>query len=568
MLSIEFRQVLKDSIIILLILAGLSMGIIGTDKDAYLGPVFEIFLLLYSAYAGWSMFARERNDGAMEYLLSLPVSRLRMVFVKLIPRALGAVVMLGIYVLLHNRLELPTLVPPIDFAMFYATFFLVGMSLSICIKTFISAVFITTVLSGGLTFINWLLSPGNSQTSICFQANAPLVLFPVLFLVMIRYYDVRPALAFNLKFVGVAFALAVVIAGGFYFIGGEKWYNYYMTDSGDIFRSSHSAVQILRRNGEQQYLDVPAGCHLPVEEEGAVLYLEQHKAGFGYCLPEALIKLNLDNLQSKIMYRIEDGWGVVFQSKAKNGILKNGKLYIMLRNRGLKQYKIVEIDTQRPDKPTGGINNPGSESPVLQHSTKSVEIPISGDLHQKRPETLVHVSQEPLRFIISTEDKLFRLDEKGIAKELTDKKFMAVWNDRLLVFNNIGMTLYRLKDGRLEPLLEKENIKMMPRRWGPVSSRKIIVQESGKYYIFNMEDMAFQEISIPNDRPYYYLERGEGFYIVWVRQDEISVGEIRDGKLVMKKKWNCSIKGFRIIQVFYSGISVNNSEVHEKYWFE
>ena len=78
MVLIELKKVLKDGIIIVIILMLLILALLLTDKDVYLAPALEIFLVLYASFTGWSMFERERQEGAMEYLLSLPVSRIKL----------------------------------------------------------------------------------------------------------------------------------------------------------------------------------------------------------------------------------------------------------------------------------------------------------------------------------------------------------------------------------------------------------------------------------------------------------------------------------------------------------
>jgi hypothetical protein len=159
-----------------------------------------------------------------------------------------------------------------------------------------------------------------------------------------------------------------------------------------------------------------------------------------------------------------------------------------------------------------------------------------------------------------------------------DKLFYAerlmVWKNRVLVFNETGMTLFEISgEGELNPIFQKKGrMRKLRRRLGSIFSRKALVRdhEQGKYFIFCLEGLTLEEIPLPYS-PYFYLERGSRFYIVWAREDEISVGEIKDGELVMKKEWVISIKptnGLRIIRVFSSGVTIQNRKEVETYLFE
>ncbi len=75
MLATETKRIFKDGAIIFMVLAAIFTGIAASDQDVYLAPALEIFLLLYASFTGWSMFERERQENAGEYMLSLPLSR-------------------------------------------------------------------------------------------------------------------------------------------------------------------------------------------------------------------------------------------------------------------------------------------------------------------------------------------------------------------------------------------------------------------------------------------------------------------------------------------------------------
>jgi len=139
MLATETKRIFKDGMILFVVLAAIFAGIIFTDRDAYLAPALEIFLLLYASFTGWSLFERERQENAGEYMLSLPLSRSRLLLLKFLPRLLSVSLVLLIYLRLHQTWQLPSFLNPFDFSILYAGFFLLSIAFSISFKNFITA---------------------------------------------------------------------------------------------------------------------------------------------------------------------------------------------------------------------------------------------------------------------------------------------------------------------------------------------------------------------------------------------------------------------------------------------
>jgi len=551
MIGIEFKRVIKESIIIVLVLVGLLVAILTTEQDVYLAPVFEIFLLLYASFTGWSVFDKERNEGAMEYLLSLPVSRVRLLLIKLLPRLVSVGLMLVFYMVLHYRFEFPSQLTIPDFTIFYIAFFLVSLSLSLSIKSFIGAFFLTSLLSGGLTLLNQLLAFGKSDSAIYLQANIPLLFFPVLFFIMFHFFDVKPAIRFNIKFAGLGIGFCILIIGITYFSAGTLWCSYFLTGSGEIFRYSPGESQLIDK--EQKILHRFPGHLEPLYQKGSSLYVQKSK---GHTYPESIDILNLETGTSELLYPLAKGWQVMSDSTGGTGIIKGENYYVLLGNLEEKSYQVVEIA-----------------------KGKSREIPVKGNFKFNEEKkswydvSLVYVLTDPLRFIIIQDETLYRFDETGNVRELFKADALACWKNRLLVFAENSMTVYQVSGkGDLEAIFtKKSNIKKVRRRFGSIDSRKVLVRDlkQGKYFIFSLEGLSFEEIPMPY-HPYFYLEKGDRFIIVWASGDEISVGEIKDGRLVMKKEWVTPIpvRVIRIIRVYHPGVVIYNPKEYETFWFD
>ena len=552
MVAIEFKRVVKESLLILLVLLGLLVGILTTDKDAYLAPVVEIFLLLYASFTGWSIFDRERNEGAMEYLLSLPVSRTRLLLIKLLPRVVSLAVVLLVYILLHGHFQFPSLLPVRDFSGYYLAFFLVSLSLSLSIKSFIGAFFLTGLLSGGLTLLNRLIDVNKSDSSVFLQSNASLLIFPVLFFILFQTYDVRPTLSFNLKFAGLGTGAVILLVGISYIFTGINWCQYFLLEKGDIYRVSCGESQLLKE-GKGVIQRYPA-CRFPLRPKGNSLYI-QRKGESEFSV--SLDLLDLETGPAEVLYTLPRGWWVLGQSFDSTGIIKDDKYYVLLGSWGEKKYRVLEIAKDRVK-----------------------EIPVKGDLTSDNnmktwhKAALVYVSANPLRFIISGDASLYSVDETGNAVELLKGEFLTAWNNRLLVFDKTGMNLWEIP-GQGEPYLvfkQEGNLRPVRLRFGPLQSRKVLLrgEDHKKFLIFDLDDRNFEEIPL-STHPYFYLEKRNRMYLVWVNGDDISVGEWQEGKLVIKKEWKTPIKpikNLRLIRVFEAGVIIFNRKEYETYWFE
>ena len=106
------------------------------DQKLSLLDIVELFIhpamLLLAFILGASLFAREKTEGAFEYLYSLPLSRGKVIACKILTRLFYLLVMLGIYTLL--ALNTPSLKPLFKFPVLvslYFSVFLIAASLSL-----------------------------------------------------------------------------------------------------------------------------------------------------------------------------------------------------------------------------------------------------------------------------------------------------------------------------------------------------------------------------------------------------------------------------------------------------
>jgi hypothetical protein len=545
MVWIELKKILKEGIIIILILTGLMVHILTTDRDPYTASViFEIFLLLYASFTGWSMFDRERQEGAVEYLLSMPVSRTRLFFLKFIPRTFSVLLLLGVYLLLHSYFDFPSFRPLFDFSLIYLAFFLVSLAFSLTLKNFIGALFITSFLSLGLTLLLKVIDPAMSDSSAILAVNLVILIFPAAFFIVFQRFDIKPIRTFNWKFVPPMVVIIGMMVGVAWLMSSSGWRGYYITHDGDLTRYSSRRTQIIRKSGEVINLN---GCLRPLMEVEGSMYMEVIKMEKKYKIKK-LVSLDLQKASIRPIMDVKDGWYTGHGYLGKDGVLKKGIYYNILQNREKKECKILMI-----------------------HGTSVRGIPVYGNFYNKPIKQLFHVVEEPLQFFVMNDVCLYRIYKNGEAEELPFcSDALAVWENRLLVFDQQGMTLYEISD-QLKPIFQKKGkIRKLRRKFGSLLSSKVLIKEEKGFHLFSLEDQSLEPVDLCS-RPYYYFVSGDTLHLLWVSGDEMTYGQMVDGKIIKQKKWIIKVKqekGWRVILPYPSGVVVYNKKEYEKYLFD
>lgn len=108
MLKKEVKEVIKQLLVFIVIAAVMPIPVL-LVSHLFGSPlpygevfffVFHVGLLILSVFMGTSLFSRDMGDGGLEYLLTLPYSRLQMLAIKLVPRFLAVAAAFVLYVFL------------------------------------------------------------------------------------------------------------------------------------------------------------------------------------------------------------------------------------------------------------------------------------------------------------------------------------------------------------------------------------------------------------------------------------------------------------------------------------
>jgi len=104
-------------------------------------------LLFFSVYAGVSIFQSEKKDRAFEYLFSLPLSRSKILFYKILPRLVLLGIMIVLFLLFIEPVFINPLVPSIGSSLVKASFIILLCVFLFSISIFSSLAFSSVVLA-------------------------------------------------------------------------------------------------------------------------------------------------------------------------------------------------------------------------------------------------------------------------------------------------------------------------------------------------------------------------------------------------------------------------------------
>jgi hypothetical protein len=114
-------------------------------------PVYQLGLLVFSLFLGISLFAADMRDDGMEYLLTLPYSRLQLLLYKVVPRAAALILCYVLYLLLTavlgRGLDMQMFTVPMLFYL-CVSLFVIGVSFSV-----FRGSFIISAIATGFIFI-------------------------------------------------------------------------------------------------------------------------------------------------------------------------------------------------------------------------------------------------------------------------------------------------------------------------------------------------------------------------------------------------------------------------------
>lgn len=283
MLKKEFREVLRQLLYFILVMVLLPLPLLVFKifpDQSYFGIFYILYhfgLLFLALFMGASLFSGDRAQGGMEYLLSLPYSRLQLVGFKILPRLIAIVTFYLAYLIFYQASSESYLIFFfIYFTSAYFSLFLIAVSLSASSDNFLvlstaslfsffvylalfylayEAVF----LMKGIQFDRLPIEVDPESLMLGFIPLAALGLvlpFLVAFILSFKKFDVRPAKVYNkryFKYFALLFIPGLIISLSLAYLGiGIGYKDYYLTQNYQLIESGYySKIKIYEKDRVQ-----------------------------------------------------------------------------------------------------------------------------------------------------------------------------------------------------------------------------------------------------------------------------------------------------------------------------
>lgn len=161
-------------------------------------PVFVVIVLIFAVYSGVSIFQAEKKDRALEYLLSLPVSRGKILAIKILPRitVLMLLIVIGGFLSIFQTM--------ISDAISVILVFFIAVLISLAVDSLVNAVigvlliniilYYTSIITSYLTIKYRFLGSTEPLFWLSYLVPGLLLLLPlaVAFGVTFKNFDLKP----------------------------------------------------------------------------------------------------------------------------------------------------------------------------------------------------------------------------------------------------------------------------------------------------------------------------------------------------------------------------------------
>ncbi len=540
MMLLEWKRVIRDSGVIVLVLFLLFAALLATDRDAYITPALEIFLLLYSSFMGWSIFERERHEGALEFFLGIPLGKYKLLFLKCIPRVAAALFILFYYWALQEWFAFPFVLDGAQFTIAYGALFFVSFSFSLLINSFLGSFFLSASLFAGLSYFIKYLEYSLTNTDAMKQSGLWLLVLPIVFIAMYRFLDIKPISFFHKKLAPVMLLAVILVFGANYLFTGSEWWNFYLTGDNYLLKTTKDKTVLEKEGAEPKTLP---GRMVPLLETGNILLAARNENDRRYA--GELVRLDIISGNVEVLYSADPGWWFHEGPTGKLGTHKDGRYYFLLTDKNHLRYKVVVV-----------------------HEDVVDVIPVNYNFKQtEQLHRVYHALEDPLQIFLFSGTSLYRVNESGDTERLWEAEDVEAWNDRILIFGDGPAILYQINGGLPREIMEIDGpVRKIRCRFDRCGHRKVLYKIENKAYMLDLETQVTEPIDL-RSTPYYYLDTPEGVRVVWVAGSEITVAEYKNGRMTIESVWYTQLEGFRLFQVYPSGIIVFNRNEHEIFKF-
>jgi len=287
-------------------------------------------------FMGVSLFSSDRGQRGMEYLLSLPFSRLQLAGLKTFPRTMAVLFFYIVFLILYLRGGINAMALSfLSFTVIYFSLFLIALSLSASSENFIVlsivSLFFLCVYLGVIYLIFWTAIKAKGYIyfqlkirpffveqeieSIFITLLVPVIILLLLpsvlsFILSFKKFDVRPSRIYNkryFKFIAPLFILGLIASFLFAYQGIDLGYSsYYLTHNHKLLEhNTYSNIKIYD-NGKVYKIRGQLDFSEPSLEENGYVYATSYW--------DKIIRLSTSTLKMEIFYEAPRGswfgWGI------------------------------------------------------------------------------------------------------------------------------------------------------------------------------------------------------------------------------------------------------------------
>lgn len=423
-------------------------------------PTFQSGLLFWALFMGVSLFSSERGQKGMEYLLSLPYSRLQLLGIKVLPRLLSILFFYLVFLVLYYQGGRDFVALAVfSFSFLYFVLFFISLCLAPLSDNFLVlslvSLFALVIFNEIFFLIPWLLMRMEGIThyswseisgtflSLEWAAESWLsflvlilaaifLLFPLglAMLFSLKKFDVRPSNIYGrryFKFLAPSLALGILCATLTVWFGIDRGPKYfYLTQDHKLIESTYLYTKIYDQNNVSKLMiDF---YPYPYWDAPPFLYF--------FDWGEGLVRLNTDTGATEMIYQLtkfkrKRTWGFSGRFKYENTIA------LFEPGRAPDEIQLVLVDI---------------------HTKNNSRIPFKHDFFRDSgpPTILDSTVREGKRswlagYYYSTKHPL-RLWEDGRVEnvkykdEILEKSSAHYFNGMLFLTNNDGLSIFKEKD--------------------------------------------------------------------------------------------------------------------------
>ncbi len=601
----EWREVGLQSLYFVLALAGmvllafigdlLSDRPLGGEKIAI---ILGLWLLMFSMFMGLSPFAMDAKQRGMEYLLSLPLPRRRLLLVKLLPR-LAAVILFflafaAFYGLAGNAAFGGAFAA---FSLTYFALFFISISLAVVHENFIiQSLWAGVALCGYLALCLWVCALGFAwKFSMPFSWTgirpwmdlsydaASLISAITVFLIMLapfvfsfflafKKFDLKPARAFNrrqlLFFVPLLLLAFAGSLGVTYFAQKSSAYDeadFHILKDQRLLKTSFAGKLTLYSQAGRQRIKTKGLSFLErmLLEQKERLFLSGYDSKDG---TRFIGCLNLADLSWKIVHRCPNRYFVVpgYQS-----FRYDGESFVYLRRSraeaerpGLDTDPVVrteEMELVRVD-PTGG-----------KERTIAYNTPLFKRYYE--PTFIGCDTQNSMRFWLVAHKwkNVLRLWEDGRVEDLGLSKGIPVYAGGLLFTRgDNSMKVLRLLANGSETVKEisgdfKVNV-FYNRSLDIRNVREIYVKRNKRIVCIDLASINVEDVG-PERGNIWMVPSGEFYYVEFESWPPLGTNgwkklyRLQDGKMVLLKRFDFADAGYGHLRVNGNGVILHQMKM-------